>query len=160
DAQITIDRVQLEPVWAGLWHGELHLRRIVLATLDITLDGADSAPLDPANLRAPVLPTIRLPVSIRVDALLVEALRVKQRGESVFDGHLAAVLAADEAGLNLSSLSMSGTPWRVQARGFLPFTPQGALQWQTDWARVDDAEPLAGELKLAGRLEKIEFEHR
>ncbi|MCB1734067.1 MAG: translocation/assembly module TamB domain-containing protein [Gammaproteobacteria bacterium] len=160
DGRIAIDRVQLEPIWGALWHGELRLAHVTLKTLEVTLDGTASEPLDLENLPVPELPEIRLPIRLRIDALRVASLRIQQRGERLFEGHLAAVLSAAEPGLTLTSLSVTGTPWNVQARGFLPFTGDGALQWQTDWTSTDPNQPLAGELTLSGTLAKVGFEHR
>ncbi len=163
DAGVVLDleRVELDLSLAALLAGDVQVRRLVLVDGRLQLPEAAPEPTPwPARIELPEsLPTLVLPVGLRLDAVQVQRLAVLRDGESVLELHaftLAAVLAdgrlqidrfaldSDRIGLDLSGRIDTSHDWvtALKARASLPLAP---------------TEPLVLDLEMHGSLADMEW---
>lgn len=158
-ANVTAQRLELDLDSGALLSGVLHLRRIAVSGGRVELPKAEpSDEPPPARIELPdSLPQLVLPLSVRVDALVLEDVRVLRDGERLLQVEALTGAASLQAGrLRLDQWSMSSDRIGLALNADIDTSANWASQLRAQ-ARValENAEPLPLDLRVDGDLNAL-----
>lgn len=149
-AHIAIDQLDVTPRWPGITASTIHLASLRVRGVRVALNAVDESP----EVAWPgLLPTLDLPLALRIDAIDVRDLRVQPAPEGAAEGRpplvierIAAMLDLRRGRLALDAFELVAPEGHV--RGLLRYAPAEGFATQL----ALDGESIAG-ARFAARLD-------
>ncbi|MEJ2237171.1 MAG: hypothetical protein P8X82_02645, partial [Gemmatimonadales bacterium] len=147
--EVAIETVRIEWRLARLLRRELDVRQLYVSGIEIEVgDSSNSIPASEARAapEQPLLPDVRLPVSLRLSRAVLARLAAGREGEApafTIDSVVAAV-AVEKDSVDVAQLQVFGPDTRAGASGYLRMSGVYPLALDYDWEAVARGIRTAG----------------
>jgi len=160
NSEINIKRISCAWRPAALFEAELHIVKLQLTGVDITVAGGPEGEEPPsagntAQPSAVQLPSVLLPFAVLLDSLEVDGLRIidSDRKELFVVARLLAGLEGNSSRLSVHAFEVQGQDMGISLHGNIAVKKSWAIDIQGNWHLAGFGfHPMAGTFSAAGQL--------
>jgi len=150
-AQISVERLSLSWLPAGLFDHTLFVTNLHASGVDVVLSASSSLDTETAPFE------LALPIKVVVQALRVEGVRVEREDTVIDIDALEFSAFADEHLVGVHNLFAQGPTWRASLSGSAAPVAPYSMRLRADWSMLVAQALNGGRLRVEGDANHLEF---